>query len=77
MINGLNNGSNSTVNSGKNPAVESSKKVITSGDNSGSEKIKEAARLSKVEEIKKQVELGEYELNMDKAAQKVVETLLF
>ena len=77
MINGINNGSNSTVN-GRASSRESAGVInVTKSGNSGSEKINEATRVDRVEEIKRQIERGEYQIDIDRTAQKVAETLLF
>lgn len=72
MINGINS-SNAGINS------ISSSGVRVQSDNKGSESsnnVQKAEQVSRVQEIKRQIELGEYHVNIDKTAQKVAEALI-
>ena len=76
MINGLNN-ANSVIANRTSPRESANNVRGNENGNSGSENVKEASRVSRVEEIKRQIEMGEYQVNMDKTAQKVAESLVF
>ncbi len=76
MVNGLNS-SNNYVNI-KSSTRDNVVNAKSGNDGSpGSEKLQETARVSRVEELKRQVEMGEYQLNIHRTAQKVAESLLF
>lgn len=76
MINGLNS-ANSVVANRTSPRESANN--IRGNDNgtTGSQNVNEATRVSRVEEIKAQVESGTYQLNMNQTAQKVAESLIF
>jgi anti-sigma28 factor (negative regulator of flagellin synthesis) len=75
MINGLNSG-NIAVNS-RITSRDSLNTVQETNNNSGGDKVQETARISRVEQIKNQIQAGEYQINIDRTSQKLAESLIF